>query len=137
MKVSKFKKGLTGVLLAGVIVGGISGGVSASSNGITENGNSEVIKADQGVTESYVKDTQTGFTINAESGAISGGYWIRGKRDGRVVSEFKHYTKEGRASVTNGAGYHDDGGWKAQDVWSKADLDWSFWGTNKAYYDYK
>ncbi|MFP7253678.1 hypothetical protein CHH91_03350 [Virgibacillus sp. 7505] len=134
---SKFKKGLTGVLLAGVIVGGISGGVSASSNGITENGNSEVIKADQGVTESYVKDTQTGFTINAESGAISGGYWIRGKRDGRVVSEFKHYTKEGRASVTNGAGYHDDGGWKAQDVWSKADLDWSFWGTNKAYYDYK
>ncbi|MFB1097230.1 hypothetical protein [Terribacillus sp. JSM ZJ617] len=134
---SKFKKGLTGVLLAGVIVGGISGGVSASSNGITENGNSEVIKADQGVTEGYVKDTQTGFTINAESGAISGGYWIRGKRDGRVVSEFKHYTKEGRASVTNGAGYHDDGGWKAQDVWSKADLDWSFWGTNKAYYDYK
>ncbi|SNZ02463.1 hypothetical protein SAMN05421503_0115 [Terribacillus aidingensis] len=134
---SKMKKGLAGALLAGVIVGGLSGGVSASSSGLTENGGSEIIESSQGVTESYVKDTQSGFSTNATSGEISGGYWIRGKRDGRVVSEYKHYQKEGRASVTNGAGYHDDGGWKAKNVWSKADLDWSFWGTNKSYYDYR
>lgn len=65
------------------------------------------------------------------------GYWIYGKRDGNVVSEYKVYVGEGRASVTNGEGYYDDGGWVEVESWSKAAQPWTSKGTNKAYYDYR
>ena len=65
------------------------------------------------------------------------GYWIYGKRDGNVVSEYKTYVGEGRASVTNGEGYYDDGGWVGVEEWSKAAQPWTKKGTNKAYYDYR
>lgn len=65
------------------------------------------------------------------------GYWIYGKRDGNVVSEYKVYVGEGRASVTNGEGYYDDGGWVGVESWSKAAKPWTSKGTNKAYYDFR
>lgn len=71
------------------------------------------------------------------SGKKDGGYWIRGKRDGNVVSEYKHYTYKGRASVVNGKGKVDDGGWKPKNKYSKAKEKWTIKGTNKAYYDWK
>lgn len=67
------------------------------------------------------------------------GYWIYGKKDGNVISEYKPYVGEGRASVTNGKGAYDDGGWvKPNDDpnWSRAKQPWTFWGQNRADYDY-
>lgn len=71
-------------------------------------------------------------------GNTKAGYWVHGNRSGTLVSEMKSYDPyEGRASVTNGAGDYEDGGWQPADTWSKASLTWSFWGTNKANYDYR
>lgn len=77
----------------------------------------------------------------ADSGTVDSGndkgYWIRGKRDGNVISEYKNYKKEGFASVINGDGHYREGGWKSADVFSKAEAYWSFWGTNKAKYRFR
>ncbi|MGE9833152.1 hypothetical protein [Streptococcus orisratti] len=65
------------------------------------------------------------------------GYWISGKRDGKVVSEYKAYTGEGFASVTNGKGNYNDGGWQPAESWSRASLTWTREGTNRANYNYR
>ncbi|KGX87306.1 hypothetical protein [Pontibacillus litoralis] len=65
------------------------------------------------------------------------GYWIRGKKDGNVYSKYKNYKMEDRASVVNGAGDTDTSGWKSPDTYGVAKRDWTFWGTNKTYYNYK
>jgi len=75
--------------------------------------------------------------MSVTSGAMDGGYWIRGKKDGNVYSSYKHYTKEGHASVVNGKGDYKSGGWKPKDVFSTAQLTWTSSGTNKAYYNYR
>lgn len=69
------------------------------------------------------------------TGPVDGGYWIRGKRDNAVISEYMHYTQSGYASVVNGLGYTSNGGWQAKNVYSRANQSWSFWGTNKSYYN--
>lgn len=88
---------------------------------------SEGISLRAGVDSEYVYD-----------GSTKAGYWIHGNRDGRLVSEMKAYSPyDGRASVTNGKGIYDDGGWQPADTWSKAAVAWTSAGTNKANYDYR
>ncbi|GIN12613.1 hypothetical protein J26TS2_24800 [Shouchella clausii] len=128
-----FKRGLIGACCTSVAVVGLTFTAIASSEPEQE----ETITADYGIVEGVVADDPNAISTSAESGNKDGGYWIRGKRDGQLVSEYKHYKKEGRASVTNGKGYHKDGGWKKPEKWSKASLKWTFTGTNKAYYDYR
>ncbi len=77
--------------------------------------------------------TRDGIT----SGSMDGGYWIRGKRGTKLISEYKHYKTKGRASVTNGIGDYNDGGWKEADTFSKASVEWTSKGINRAYYDNK
>jgi hypothetical protein len=82
-----------------------------------------------------------GVSPAIESGKKAGGYWIRGKKRinlvAHVYSSYKHYTKQGHASVVNGNGDYKSGGWKPKDTFSTAKLVWTTWGTNKAYYNYK
>lgn len=136
--VKLWKKGAIGAIAVGLLASGLPLYAKAFEKPV--NGRSEIISADYGIVENveFNKKTNDKDKINrAKSSDIDGGFWIRGKRDGEIVSEYKHYTKQGRASVTNGAGYHDDGGWQKPYKWSKASLDWSFWGTNRANYDYR
>ncbi|MGL4953539.1 MAG: lactococcin 972 family bacteriocin [Culicoidibacterales bacterium] len=77
----------------------------------------------------------TPYTVT--SGNVDGGYWIRGKRENSVISEYKHYSKQGKASVVNGMGYTSEGDWKSANIYSKASQSWSFLGTNKSYYDWR
>ncbi len=83
----------------------------------------------------------SGIVECSDNGAGCQGYWIRGQKHvsgkNQLVSEYKDYVGQGRASVVNGNGDTDDGGWKATNTYSYASEDWTFWGTNKAYYDYK
>ncbi|GFN35536.1 hypothetical protein [Tepidimicrobium xylanilyticum] len=65
------------------------------------------------------------------------GYWQAGKRSGEVISEYKPYIGEGKASVKNGLGVVDDGGWVTVGDWSRAAAKWTIRGINKAYYDYR
>jgi len=81
------------------------------------------------------------ITRGVTSGDMDGGYWIRGDKDingvKNVYSSYKHYTKQGAASVTNGEGDYVDGGFKPADVMSTANVKWTSSGTNKANYRYK
>ena len=120
----KFKKVITSALVVAMIAT-----MSVSAFAATE-----VEKLYPGGSEIVTGTTKTGMT----SGPMDGGYWIRGKRDGKVVSEYKHYTGQGHASTVNGAGYYHSGGWQPTDVFSKSNvLDWTFWGTNKVYYNFR
>lgn len=65
------------------------------------------------------------------------GFWLYGRRARKLISEYRVYIGEGRASCLNGKGYYKDGGWVKIDKWSKAELEWTSEGTNKAYYDYR
>ncbi|MGM7635342.1 lactococcin 972 family bacteriocin [Bacillus sp. Hm123] len=77
------------------------------------------------------------FTRKVTTGPYAGGYWIRGKDGSLLVSKFKHYKKQGRASVVNGKGRYDSGKWKPKNQFSRAKQIWTLTGTNKAYYDSK
>lgn len=81
----------------------------------------------QGVSNKYIKDN-IGNRV---------GFWLYGERDNEVISEYKAYIGEGRASVLNGNGDYDDGGWVKAENWSKASRAWSSKGTNHSYYDYR
>ena len=114
------KKGIVSLLAVGALLAPTASSVFAAEEQDVHGG-SEVISA----------KTQAGLT----SGKKDGGYWIRGKDGSMLVSKYKHYKTQGRASVTNGEGDYDDGGWKPVDVYSEASADWTSSGTNKAYYD--
>ncbi|MDP7978826.1 lactococcin 972 family bacteriocin [Bacillus sp. WLY-B-L8] len=126
------KKGIVGVIAAGMLAIPMASSTFAAEQ---SSGKSEIVyendqlKASKTFDESSVK----GVT----SGAKDGGYWIRGKKGNQVYSSYKHYTKYGRASVVNGEGDYEDGGWKPKNQYSTASLPWTSAGTNKAYYDYK
>ncbi|QKG86064.1 hypothetical protein GXN76_13365 [Kroppenstedtia pulmonis] len=66
---------------------------------------------------------------------------MRGKKYFGVVpnvySKYKHYTKEGRASVVNGLGEYDRSRYMPKDVFGEAREVWTIQGTNKAYYNYR
>lgn len=85
--------------------------------------------------------SETALNKGITSGNVEGGYWIRGdkiiNKEKKVYSEYKHYKKEGHASVVNGTGNHKSGGWKKAGVYSKAYLKWTSKGTNETYYDYR
>jgi len=116
------KKGIVSLLAVGALLAPTASSVFAAEEQDVHGGY-EVISA----------KTQAGVT----SGKKAGGYWIRGKENAQVISRYKHYTKEGHASVINGEGDPDDGGWKSSGVYSKAEADWTSSGTNKAYYNYR
>lgn len=65
------------------------------------------------------------------------GFWLYGRRDGQLVSDYKCYVGEGHASVISGDGHIDDGEWVKPDHWSKASVHWYKGGGNEAYYDYR
>lgn len=89
--------------------------------------------ATRGVISEYVYD----------SDGNKAGYWIHGKKkisdEKKIYSKFKAYSPYdyGRASVVNGEGDVYDGGWQLAGTYSVAYEKWTFWGTNKAFYDYK
>ncbi len=85
--------------------------------------------------EFYMDKVDDRYIYNKDGERV--GYWLSGKRDGNVISEYKPYIGEGKASVKNGLGVVDDGGWVEVGDWSKAEAEWTIRGTNKAYYDYR
>ncbi|AOR25026.1 lactococcin 972 family bacteriocin [Clostridium taeniosporum] len=119
---NKLKKGIVSLLAVGAILAPTTSTVFASEAN-SGNGGYEVIS----------DKTQTGV----KSSEKSGGYWIRGKKNGEVISKYKHYTEQGYASVINGEGDTDDGGWQPAGEWSPASAEWTFWGTNKSFYNHK
>lgn len=133
------KKAIIVAIAAGVLVVPASMNVFAAEKTV---GKSEIVTADSTITEGFVADENNSgnkpqLYAGVTSGKADGGYWIRGKRDGNVISEYKHYTKQGRATVTNGKGVYNDGKWQKKDVFSKAKATWTSSGTNKANYDNK
>ncbi len=68
------------------------------------------------------------------SGGTKAGYWIHGSKKisgvKNVYSKFKAYSpySEGRASVVNGVGDDDDGGWQPAGTYSVANVKWTFSG---------
>lgn len=117
----KLKKGIVSLLAVGALLGPTASTVFAAEAN-NAHGGSEVISS----------KAQAGLT----SGNKDGGYWIRGKSGSMLVSKYKHYTKEGRASVVNGEGDYNTGNWEAPGSYSYASTDWTSAGTNKAYYDH-
>lgn len=123
-----------GLAIATIIstpVFGATGNIITYNDGNGSGGGSAIVTEDNITTprtSEYVYDGDT-----------KAGYWLHGKREFKLYSEMKGYKPySGRASVTNGRDEHDDGGWKASEVWSKASVEWTIGlGTNKANYDYK
>lgn len=107
----------------------------------------EIVNENDGITASKVIDSSSVPNTNkltmysVESGNKDGGYWIRGKKNiggtPNVYSKYKHYKEKGRASVVNGVGDTDDGGWKSPGAYSTAYKKWTSAGVNKTYYDHK
>ncbi|WP_280739338.1 MULTISPECIES: bacteriocin [unclassified Enterococcus] len=93
----------------------------------------EVIEESEGITSSFVSENRLS---RATDGAYDGGWWYRGKSGSLLVSEYKHYKKEGRASCRNGNSDYSDGGWNPVNHFSKANVSYSKSG-NKVYYDYR
>lgn len=82
------------------------------------------------------KTTDNIYTRAITSGYASGGYWIRGTRGNLAISEYKHYKRQGKASVINKRGKFNDGGWRNKGVFSKARVKKTLTG-NEAFYDYR
>jgi hypothetical protein len=136
------KKGALSLAVAGLLTTPFASAANAGGDPAveSENGGVETITESYGLIEGDVRDN-SGISTAVDSGPISGGYWIRGKKRinlvAHVYSSYKHYTKSGHASVVNGNGDYHSGGWKPKDVFSTAKLVWTTWGTNKAYYNYR
>ncbi len=68
------------------------------------------------------------------AGSTKVGYWIHGNKKingvKNVYSKFKVYPpySKGRASVVNGVGDDDDGGWQPAGTYSVANVKWTFSG---------
>ncbi|MCR6108956.1 hypothetical protein HXA35_01165 [Bacillus sp. A301a_S52] len=141
---SMVTKGVLSLTVVGLLVSPV-GEVKAAWSPVVEpeGGGVEIITDSYGLVESEVPDYEgesDAFTIQkVESGKKAGGYWIRGKKkindENKVYSKYKHYKKEGRASVVNGLGDTATGKWQPKDEYSVAHRKWTFRGTNKAYYN--
>ncbi len=113
-----------------------NGSVLASEKAISEKHmGEETIFEDSTMELSFVREDKP--TTRAEDGAMDGGWWYRGKNGNRLVSEYKHYTKQGHGSCRNGNGTYNSGGWKQKNVWSKSSVGYTILGGNKVYYDNK
>ncbi|SIS99143.1 hypothetical protein SAMN05421790_10985 [Kroppenstedtia eburnea] len=138
-------KGALSLAAAGLLTFPFASAVNAAGDpAVDGDGGMEVITESHGLVESEVSDRDGkdgGVSPAIESGKKAGGYWIRGKKRinlvAHVYSSYKHYTKQGHASVVNGNGDYKSGGWKPKYTFSTAKLVWTTWGTNKAYYNYK
>lgn len=131
----KKKIAVFGMMLAMMSLSTISA-FAAASIVVTASGNSGSGYAVVGENDNIrVLNAKNKYIKNGDGTKV--GYWIYGQRDDNVVSEYKVYVGEGRASVTNGEGYYDDGGWVGVEEWSKAAQPWTKKGVNKAYYDYR
>lgn len=120
------------LLLAG------GGNALAAENSATETHVGEELVTVDGTTSSFIADTDNNdVSLLATDGAMDGGWWYRGKVGKNLVSEYKHYSKQGRGSCRNGNGTEDDGGWKKSNVWSKSSVGHTALGGNKVYYDYR
>ena len=100
-----------------------------------KSGSGYVIVSDNSARVVALRAVGSDYIYNDDGDRV--GYWLHGKRDQKVVSEYKTYIGEGRASVTNGEGVYKDGGWVGVGQWSKASAKWTSAGTNKANYDYR
>lgn len=94
----------------------------------------EIIGESDFLKSTYVEDQKL---ARYEDGAMDGGWWTRGKNGNRLISEYKHYTKQGRASCRNGNGTFSDGGWNPVGYWSKSSVGYTVLGGNNVYYDYR
>lgn len=128
------KKGIAGVIATGVLAIPMASSAFAAEQSSEK---SEVVYENDQLRASNTHDTGIMLTAGITSGEKEGGYWIRGKKGSNVYSNYKHYTKQGHASVTTGEGDYKSGGWKSKNVESVAQLPWTSKGTNKANYDYK
>lgn len=122
---------ITGLLTLGCIVAAIPvfASVSPQVNGGMEN-------VDNYTTVVETKDSKNNGMLKLDSSAAGGGWWRRGKDGNRNVSEYQHYSHNGKASCENGNGTFHDGGWQRPNVWSKASVGWTIFGGNKAYYNH-
>lgn len=119
-----------------LVVGG--GTVLASEVPVTESyKGSELVTENSVMTSSFISDDENHINPLVTDTEMDGGWWYRGKVSNRLVSEYKHYSKQGRGSCRNGNGTENDGGWKKKDVWSKSSVGYTLLGGNKVYYDYK
>ena len=95
----------------------------------------EELITEEGMKSTFVSDEEK--QSRATDGPVDGGWWYRGKNGSSLVSEYKHYTKQGRGSCRNGNGTYNDGGWQSSGVFSKAKVGYTLLGGNKVYYDYR
>ncbi|AVQ32795.1 hypothetical protein C7J88_00720 [Staphylococcus muscae] len=129
------------ILLSSLLALGISGlGSIAKADEISINGGSENVDNYIGLVRSEISDQplnqdSTVFKYIA-AGPVNGGYWIRGTNSAYVISRYKHYKKEARASVVNGIGGYNGTPWNKPGSLATAQLKKTKHG-NKAYYDHK
>lgn len=105
---------------------------SESENRVDDFKGFEIIEETDTVRESFIKDSDL---PRYDDGPMDGGWWTRGKNGNNLISEYKHYMKQGRASCRNGNGTFSDGGWQSAGVWSKSKVGYTLFGGNIVYYD--
>lgn len=126
---------LASVLTLGISSIGIMGIAKADITSI--NGGSENVDNYKGLVQTKTEDASNGTTFRAISqGKVSGGFWIRGIRNKTVVSDYKHYKKQGKGTAINGKGYVGNGGWKNLGYFSYGRVT-KTWSGNNSYYDYR
>ena len=124
-------------LLASALTLGISGlgTIGYAQASMTDaHGGSENVDNSHGLKASKTYDNNVS-TRSIKQGKKSGGYWVRGTTSKTVKSNYKHYSHKGHASVINGSGNGNSGGWKKPGHWSKSFVK-KTWSGNKAFYDH-
>lgn len=133
------KKLLIGILAITCILGSTLTSFADINKVVVYNGGGYVVvEENDSINENEFSRTGVSSGYVYDSSDKKAGYWIRGKKDDLVISKMKAYSPyEGRASVVNGEGDDDDGGWKPTGIYSKASAIWTKSGINKAFYDYR
>lgn len=107
--------------------------VQASTFGRTATGGYQIFEegAVQGIVPFTTTTIQSGTQTGQWQSLLTG---IPGT--GRVESNVQNTSGgQGRASVTNGAGEFDDGGWRPSPQWSRASARRTITGTNRTNWD--
>lgn len=137
MEVYTMKKGfiIASVLTIGISSIGIAGVAKADVSSI--NGDSENVDNYNGLTQSKTQENNSGLSLHSiKQGEKTGGYWIRGTKNKKVISHYKHYYKQGIGTAINGKGVSKSGGWKKAGTYSKGEVKKTL-SSNKAFYDHK
>lgn len=118
-------------------IAGIGAGGVASANNGSEAVHSENVDNYNGVQKSETQDqNDSGIVEETKAGKKDGGFWIRGKRGNKVISDYKHYKKSGKGTAINGKGRVGSGGWKPAGTFSKGRVG-KTWSGNQSYYSHK